>query len=317
MEQGLTPAQDNVRRDLMAAGQPRPTFDDGLARSLRNQLTEATASIAERLELLGTELVVRKADLSRVHQCEGWSEAEQAEGFPGWTPARAKGTIAHKAVELSAFIAEGHSRPPLELVDLAIDRTIQDGDDYTPRPWLLEASAVELGELRSGANDLVAKFLESFPPLKPKWRPRLESPVTLDLHNGTISLRSRVDLALGRAEGREAHVLLVDFKSGRAHAGHVDDLRFYALLETLRSGVPPFRVATYYLDAGTWSHEDIDIDILASATRRVVAGVTKLAELRMGERAPTLTAGAACGWCPARLGCEAADAAAAAEAAFD
>jgi hypothetical protein len=305
-----------VLHDLMGAGQPRPSFDEHLARALRAQLTEATSGVAERLELLGHELIVRKADLSRIHQCEGWSEAEQAAGFPGWTPARAKGTVAHKAIELSAFIAEGPTRPPLELVDLAIDRFLQEGDDYTPRPWLLEASAVEVAELRAGANDLVAKFLESFPPLKIKWRPRLESPVTLDLHRGTISLRSRVDLALGRAEGRQANVLLVDFKSGRAHAGHVEDLRFYALLETLRSGVPPFRVASYYLDAGTWSHEDIDTDILDSAVRRVIAGITKLAELRLGERAATLTAGAACSWCPARPGCTTADEAEAAEAAF-
>lgn len=316
MDDALTPAQEAVRRELMGAGQPRPSFDAGLSRRLRVELTEATASVAERLELLGTDLVIRKADLARIHQCEGWSQAEEAAGFPGWTAARAKGTVAHKAIELSAFIAQGSTRPPLELVDLAIDRILAEGDDYTPRPWLLDASAVEVAELRAGANDLVAKFLESFPPLKTKWRPRLESPVTLDLHQATISLRSRVDLALGRAEGHQANVLLVDFKSGRAHAGHVEDLRFYALLETLRSGVPPFRVATYYLDAGSWAAEDIDQDVLQSATRRVIDGVTKLAELRLGEREVTFSPGAACGWCPARPGCVAADQAAEAESAF-
>src|SRR5436305_583722 len=82
----------------------------------------------------------------------------------------------------------------------------------------------------------------------------------------------------------QAGVLVVDFKSGRAYPHHIDDLRYYALLETFRSGVPPFRVASYYLDAGTWVGEDISEELLAITMRRVIDGVIKLAALRTNER---------------------------------
>ena len=74
----------------------------------------------------------------------------------------------------------------------------------------------------------------------------------VDLCDERIVLRGKYDLALGRAQGTEARVLIVDFKTGDRHGSHLDDLRYYALLETIRNGVPPFRVATYYLDASTF-----------------------------------------------------------------
>jgi hypothetical protein len=300
----LTPSQQRVVSELMAAGTraARPHFPDDLARTLRAQLHDALAPAADRLALLGAELHVNKSELARVHQCERFHQAEAAAGFPGWSKDLARGVVAHRAIELGVFMAGEPA--PLELVDAAIDRIIEDGDDHSPRSWLLEAPATELAELRSAANDLVCKFEECFPPLKKAWRPRLESSVRVELHGGQIMLRSKVDLALGRAEGTQAGVLVVDFKSGRAYPHHIDDLRYYALLETFRSGVPPFRVASYYLDAGNWHHEDVTEELLAITMRRVIDGIDKLAALRTNERAPTFTPGPACGYCRVRDACE-------------
>lgn len=281
----------------------RPHFPDDLARRLRAELHDALADAADRLTLLDAELHVNKAELARVHQCERLHQAEAAIGFPGWSKNTARGLIAHKAIELGVFMPPPGA-PPLALVDAAIDRIVEEGDDRSPRGWLLEAPATELAELRAAANDLVCKFEASFPPLDKDWRPRLESPVRVDLHGGRIVLRSKVDLALGIARGTQAGVLIVDFKSGRAYPHHIDDLRYYALLETFRSGVPPFRVASYYLDAGTWHGEDISEELLAITMRRVIDGVIKLAALRTNEREPTFTPGPACGYCRLRDTCE-------------
>jgi CRISPR/Cas system-associated exonuclease Cas4 (RecB family) len=125
----------------------------------------------------------------------------------------------------------------------------------------------------------------------------------VDLGGGTIVLRGKVDLAHGRPVGNEARVLIVDVKTGRPYPTHLDDLRYYALLETLRSKVPPFRVASYYLEAARWQAEDITEELLEVAVRRVVAGVEKLVELRLGERAPTTSPGPACGYCRLRTEC--------------
>ncbi len=99
-------------------------------------------------------------------------------------------------------------------------------------------------------------------------------------------------------------MLIVDCKTGRPYHWTLDDLRFYAMVETLRIGVPPFRVASYYLDTATWHAEDIDADVLAITVRRVADGARKMAELRLSEREATFTPGAACRWCSVRTTCE-------------
>lgn len=282
----------------MAAGQPRPAFAADLAAALRAELDTALAEVAERIGPDG--LHVRKADLAQVHACETYHLAESASPF-GWNARNARGVVAHKAIELSVHLQPRPAAP--ELVDLAIARLVEDDWDWGPGRWLAEADPVELAELRAHAADVVHKFADEFPPLKRSWRPRLESPLVAVLCGGRITLRGKVDLALGQAQGTEARVMIVDFKTGAPSPVHVDDLRFYALLETLRVGVPPFRVASWYLDAGYWHHEDVDEDLLRTAVRRTVDGVVRLVELRVDCRPPELRPGPACGYCGLRAEC--------------
>jgi hypothetical protein len=290
----LNPAQERTLHDLMGLGQPRPSFDSHLAAELRAELQAGLAAVDERLELGGVDLFVSKGELSRVHQCERhWANPDFA-----WGPATAKGWVAHKAIELGVF-ATGE-RAPMDLVDMALDRQLQDPDDLGR--WLLEAPAEEIAELRAEATNVVTSFEECFPPLKAAWRPRAEAPVKQQI--GRVTFSARVDLALGRSEGDRAGMLIVDFKTGRPYPVHLDDLRFYALVATLRIGVPPFRVASYYLDDAKWHAEDIDEAILEVTVRRVVDGAVKMAELRLAEREATFTPGPACRWCSVRDTCE-------------
>jgi hypothetical protein len=294
MEAALNPAQERALHELMGRGQPRPSFPRELAPALRADLRTALAAVDERLELAGIELHVSKGGLAQVHQCErNWANPDFE-----WGPATAKGWVAHKAIELGVF-ATG-DRAPMDLVDMALDRQLDERDGLGE--WLLAAPAEDVAELRAEATNLVTAFEECFPPLKSAWRPRTECPVKHQL--GQVVLRARVDLALGRSEGDRAGMLIVDFKTGRPYPAHLDDLRFYALVETLRIGVPPFRVASYYLDTATWHAEDIDADILAMTVRRVTDGAVKMAELKLAEREATFTPGPACRWCSVRTVCE-------------
>lgn len=294
----LTPAQRQVVEGLLALGGERPTFAGDLSLHLLDRLEEGLGPVADRLDPL--PLSIRKGTLARVHQCERHYQEEEADPFR-WSPASAKGTVAHRALQLAVFRTEPTS--PIELVDEAMERIVETGDEWTPRDFLRSALPAEVAELRSAASDLVTAFQAGFPPLSPRWLPRLESPCRVDLCAGRVVLRSKVDLTLGRARGTEARVLIVDFKSGKAHPSHLDDLRFYALLETLRSGVPPFRVASYYLDAGRWQSDDVTVDILEGAVRRVVDGANKMADLMLGDRQPALTPGPACSYCRLRDTC--------------
>ena len=117
-------------------------------------------------------------------------------------------------------------------------------------------------------------------------------------------LSGKVDLTLGSARSGESRKVIIDLKSGSPAVVHRDDLRFYALVETLRLGVPPRRVATYYLDSARAQPEDITAELLHAAARRTVDGARKLLELRLGARPPEVRPGGACRWCPVLETCE-------------
>jgi CRISPR/Cas system-associated exonuclease Cas4 (RecB family) len=207
--------------------------------------------------------------------------------------ATARGTVTHKAIELTLNLPG--ETPPLDLVDEAIAR-LQQSDAWLAE-WLQTCSDAERAEVRAEANDLLVKFLDCWPPLRPQWRPAPESRLTFDLLDGRVVLAGKVDLALGRAEGTRAGKVLVDLKTGRFSPTHREDLRFYALIEALRLGVPPRRVATHYLDSGHLHTEDVTVDLLEAAVARTVDGVVAMVELRDPQRPLEKKPGPACGWC--------------------
>jgi hypothetical protein len=261
-------------------------------------------------------LTLSKRTLAFVHQCERLLLTEQREPFE-WTAATACGTVAHKAIELGVHIDQ--RLPPGRLVALAVDRLI--ADDHGPADWLLTASEGEQAELRSAAVDAVTKFDDSFPPILMGWRPRVESRLRLSLAEGRIELSGKVDLALGQARptanGAEARTMIIDLKTGGPGVHHAADLRFYALLETMRVGVPPFRLASFYLDAGEWRSEDVDEDMLWATARRTSDGIERLVALHLAGKEPTETAGGQCRWCRARAECTTGQAWLAADAHFE
>src|SRR5437867_2486921 len=143
----LTPAQRQVVDGLLALGSPRPTFESGLGLHLLDRLEVALTPVADRLDPL--PLNIRKGTLARIHQCERHYQAEDADPFR-WNAASARGTVAHRALQLAVFRTDATS--PIELVDQAIERIIETGDDWTPRDFLRSTLPAELAELRSGAS---------------------------------------------------------------------------------------------------------------------------------------------------------------------
>jgi hypothetical protein len=284
--------------ELLAFDQPRPRFPPALAGSLRRRMDEALAPVADGL---ARSLRVGKHDISSVHTCEAYFRAEK-DSF-AWSPRTSYGAISHLALRLSISMRDDPL--PLDLVDMAIDAYIADdqGDGGLGR-YLSAAPPHELAELRASANDVVVQFLECFPPLDRTWRPRTDTPILVQLCGERISLRGRPDLAFGQARGDEAGVLIVDLKTGWSYPHHFDDLRFYALLQTLKTGVPPYRVASYYLDSATFHHEDVTPALLEIAAGRTVDGVRKIARLLDQDGPAAITPGPTCRWCRLRDDCD-------------
>jgi CRISPR/Cas system-associated exonuclease Cas4 (RecB family) len=296
----LTPAQQEVLDLLRATDRERPEVPADLRDDLRAELEDGLRPLADGLD---RPLFVAKAALGRVLACEAHHLHEEAAPFE-WSVATARGTVAHKAIQFSVHRRDDPT--PLRLVDDALER-LADDPNASIAPWLLELAESARAELRSDVNTMVAAFLELWPPLQASWRPETESPRRVELCGGMVILSGRVDLTLGAPRGLRAGRVVVELKTGRRHAGHADDLRYYALLDTLRSGVPPFSLVGYELDAGRFSVEPVTEATLEAAVRRTIAAATKLLELRLGLRSPAATPGPTCRWCGLRDTCEVAD----------
>lgn len=292
----LNPAQQKVVDLLGAKKTERPTFADDLGDRLRERLEDDLRDVAATLE---EPLNVSKHILSQVHGCEDRFLAERAEPF---TPnvAVARGTVAHKAIELS--IHWRGEPAPLELVDRAMSRLSM--TDHWLTDYLLTCDDAERAEVRSEAGQRVAAFMETWPPLNARWRPVTESGSRVELCGQKIVFRGKTDLTLGAADGNVAGKVIVDFKTGGTAVSHLDDLRFYALLETIKLGVPPRLLASYYLEQGVFQPEKVTEGLLDAAAARTVDGVHRIAELLSRSRQPVRRAGPSCRWCPLLADCE-------------
>src|SRR5207248_459448 len=85
----LNPQQRDVRDELLLYGQPRPTLDPELGRSLRRRaIAELTALGADCGP--GGWVRVDKHRLSQAHTCTGYLRARSSEEF-GWSVANVRG----------------------------------------------------------------------------------------------------------------------------------------------------------------------------------------------------------------------------------
>lgn len=293
----LSPVQHDVLEQLGASMADRPEFAPELRYELRGELER---HIEDHVKRLGADdsVFANKHALSAVHGCEGKFMAEQ--DFPGWSVPLAKGSVVHKAIELS--INWRGTPHPADLVDEAL--AALEHSEQGIGEFVQELSEVDRAQLRSDVVGHVTAFTECWPPLKKEWRPVTESKVRLELFGGQVVLQGKIDLTLGRAQAGKAGKVLIDLKSGKLHPHHLDDMRYYALIETIRIGVPPRRIASYYLDQGRFHPEDITEDILFAAAARASSGIRRMIELQHDGDTAVLRPGPQCRWCRALDTCE-------------
>lgn len=302
MTVGATPVQQRVRSDLLAWDEPRPPVDPHLASQLRSRLTELTADPVG-LVPGGESLYLSKSKLDAL-TCDG-RYVDLVETPFAWSSPVVRGQLAHHGIEID--VAGGFQRDPAEVVRVAWERlaTARGG----PSEFLVSLGGAEADALRGEARAVVASFREQFP-VVPDWAMHPEDRLRVRLHEGRLVLTGRPDLRLGRPTTDARRMLLLDLKTGaRQPLRHRADMRFYALLATLKHEVAPFRVATYYLDEADWDAEDVDADVLEAALRDVAAKSARAALLehaRPPESEWQLVAGPQCGWCGRAPTCPAA-----------
>jgi CRISPR/Cas system-associated exonuclease Cas4 (RecB family) len=292
--EGLTPLQQRTLAVLRRPTEP-VVFDSGFVAELVDGFTSALDELAQRVE--DSPLWVSKHALSSVLGCEVQHLAPDA--FR-WTTANAVGQVAHKAIQL---MVHWRGEPvPADVVDDALARLADDSSGIGD--FVAGLSSGDEAELRSLAVEKVTKFAECFPPLDKRAQPVTEARVQWPL-DGPIVLSGKVDLVIGKPAGTESRKVIVDLKTGRVSPRHREDLRFYALVETLRSGVPPRKLASFYLDVGEAQVEDVTESVLRTAARRTLDAVHTMLELTADARPPVLRPGPSCRWCQLLLTCDA------------
>jgi PD-(D/E)XK nuclease superfamily protein len=291
----LTPAQRRTLDQLVGRGPP-PPFDPVLADRIRAGLEQR---LSEHGIVPGADPIwLGKHRLNDRERCEGMFQAGMSREGPGFehSARTAVGTLFHKAIEMDVATERGFD--PHTVTERAATR-LSDGDGSFARFWT-DLDGLDRADVVAGAGRHLALFRDSFPPLQRRWAPQPELGLKVHLAGGAVVLSGAPDLVLGRTRR-----LVFDFKTGRAWPEHPEDMRFYGLLLLLRTGIPPYRVATFFLDSGEWQAEDVDEAMLARAADRVADSAEVAYDLREG-RGPRLMPGVYCGWCPRRASCPAA-----------
>jgi PD-(D/E)XK nuclease superfamily len=283
----LTSMQDRTLRGLIGTGRA-PAFDQELRARLRARLEDDLRAAGVRP---GAEpLWLGKHKLNQAQRCEGLFLAGiRGEGEPFRHSDRtAAGSLFHGAIEVD--VATERRFDPRTVSERAAARRVRVDPSFA-RYWL---GLEEFGraELIVEAGRHLSLFRDSFPPMDRRWAPQTEMTIRARLVGGAVVLSGAPDLQLGRMRR-----LAIDFKTGRAWPEHPEDMRFYALLLLLRTGVPPYRVATFFLDSGEWQTEDVTERTLEHASDRVIAAAGLAVALRSGRPA-SLSPGSYCAWCP-------------------
>jgi hypothetical protein len=114
------------------------------------------------------------------------------------------------------------------------------------RATLSETVASHAGTMK----DMVPRFA-------PGWMPRTDDRVAIPLAGGRVVLHGSFDLLVGLPQPGTASLCALGLSTGGPWARERRSLHFLALLETLRSGVPPFRLALLESATGRYGVEDV------------------------------------------------------------
>jgi hypothetical protein len=276
-------------RRLRGDGAVRPLVDPGLAGGLRDWLEDGLSELSGILEPDGPPIRVTKEALSQVLVCE-------AHALSRWSAPREISVELARGVLVDALFRQwatvGEIGDPLQDGLGAVRATgADDICDFVEA--LPEEKRLDLAEQLAQHAITIAS---GWPRLSPSWLARTQERIEVSLAGGSVVLTGVVDLALGSPSDGRASVCLLEVKSGARRLEHRADLHYYALLETLRSGAPPFRVATYYTATGELDAEQVAEDVMIGSLQRVLEGTLRICRLRAGV-APARTPNPLCDWC--------------------
>lgn len=245
----IAPAEELVER-LRGSRGVRPAIDPGLAGGVRAWLEDG---IFERFGAGGLPPM-------------RLTSRDVAPGGAGaGTPALLRGAMVAHLVALRVGGAAYGS--PL---DAASEAMAASGLEGPLLEQVRTLDADELARLRGevAAHDQVLRG--AIGELPGRWSPRCGVRLAVPLCGGRVVCSGRVDLVLGSRGGTHAGTCLVDVTTAPLDVRHETLCRYLALLETLRTGEQPLRVAVLSTAEGSCLVEDVDAGMLADAVTDVL-----------------------------------------------
>ena len=142
-----------------------------------------------------------------------------------------------------------------------------------------EADLRRTESLPEGARAVVAETLAVHarnlsglvPRFAPGWMPRTNDRVAIPLAGGRIVLHGMFDLVVGLPQPRTASLCALGLSSDGPWAVARRSLHYLSVLETLRSGAPPFRLALLESASGRYGVEDVREEHLRAIASHIAA----------------------------------------------
>jgi hypothetical protein len=139
-----------------------------------------------------------------------------------------------------------------------------------------EMTVEDRAALATSLTSHVANLENLTPRFAAGWLPRTDDRVAIPLAGGRVVLSGVFDLLVGAPVPGTATLCALGLTTGGRWAQARTALHYLALLETLRSGTPPFRIALLHSAAGRFGVEDVLEEHLRSIVSHVVVRLSTL-----------------------------------------
>jgi hypothetical protein len=156
----------------------------------------------------------------------------------------------------------------------ALDACRAEGPGGAGAATVASVEAMDEGSRKALGNVVAshaAHLADLLPRLAPAWMPRTDDRVAIPLAGGRIVLHGVFDLLVGIPRPDTASLCALGLCTGGSWARERRSLHYLALLETLRSGTPPFRLALLETGSGRYGVEDVREEHLRAIASHLAA----------------------------------------------
>ena len=245
----------------------RPRFDPGLAGGLRAWLEDAAYDVVvARGEHAPPLFLGPRQLLGSYEEAGGEDGARRGDG-------RGDRLVLSRLVHtlFRQLVHTGEIQDPL---GDALDALRAAGDEAEVRE--IEALPAAARTALTETLSLHAHNLTGLVPrFAPGWMPRTNDRVAIPLAGGRIVLHGVFDLVVGLPQPRTASLCALGLSTGGPWAAARRSLHYLSLLETLRTGTPPFRLALLESASGRYGVEDVREEHLRAIASHIAAWLAR------------------------------------------